>query len=320
MPATDSLPEGTAPFVGHINGELHSYAGIPAGNPIPTDVAQKLRHGYYACISYTDAQIGRLLDALDEHGLADNTIVVLWGDHGWQLGDHGLWHKHTNFELATRAPLMICVPGGTSHGQKCAAPVEFVDVYPTLTQLCGLPTPAQLAGQSLVTFLDNPQAPMQKPAISVYPRSSSEYGGALMGYSIRTERWRATFWRKRNSAEVPYIELYDEQNDPAETVNLAGKPEHSALLESLKSYLPATGSDAAVESVNAAKKGKGKNAPGEDRQARFARLYPGKEQLTLEEYLAGQGGDKTAAKQRFQRFDANNDGVVTRQEFINNGQ
>ena len=104
LPAIDHLPDGAPLFAGHDNGELHAYANVPKGNPIPADFAKTLRHGYYACVSYTDAQVGRLLDALDHEGLADNTIIVLWGDHGWQLGDHGLWHKHTNFELATRAP------------------------------------------------------------------------------------------------------------------------------------------------------------------------------------------------------------------------
>lgn len=318
-PQAESMPEGTADFVGHTNGELHSYTGVPKGNPIPSDFAKTLRHGYYACVSYTDAQIGRLLDALDQQGLRDNTIIVLWGDHGWQLGDHGLWHKHTNFELATRAPLLISVPKSVSRGQKCNAPVEFVDVYPTLTELCGLKQPAQLAGKSLKSYLDNPKAPMQKPAVSVYPRSSAEYGGNLMGYSIRNERWRATFWRKRNASEISYTELYDEQNDPAETINLAKRAEHSELLTSLKQFLPPEGSDAPGEkSASVAKKGQ---APaGEDRQARFARLYPGKEKLTLDEYLAAQGGDKAVATERFRKFDSNGDGIVTRQEFIANGK
>ena len=133
--------------------------GVPKGDPLPADFAKTLRHGYYACISYTDAQVGRLLDALDKEGLADNTVIVLWGDHGWQLGDHGLWHKHTNFELATRAPLLISVPKQKTAGQKCDATVEFVDVYPTLADVCGLPIPAGLDGSSLKPFLENPPSP-----------------------------------------------------------------------------------------------------------------------------------------------------------------
>lgn len=320
LPATDKLPEGTAGFVGHTNGELHNYAGVPEGNPIPADFARTLRHGYHACISYIDAQIGRLLDALDQEGLADSTVVVLWGDHGWQLGDHGLWHKHTNFELAARAPLLIAVPGVPAAGGHCAAPVEFVDVYPTLADVCGLGVPPGLAGMSLKPYLENPGAPPQKPAISVYPRSSPEHGGALMGYSIRDERWRCTFWRRRNQDGIGFIELYDEMNDPAETVNLAGNPEHAGVIDSLKAYLPPVGSDVQPPKSGKTVKKSSKSAkgydPNEPRDQRYDRLYPGKARLTVEEYLAGQSGDQASAKERFGRLDQDKDGWVTREEFI----
>jgi iduronate 2-sulfatase len=323
LPATDKLPAGTPDFVAHTNGELHGYPGVPKENPIPADFAKTLRHGYYACISYTDAQIGKVLDALEKEGLADSTIIVLWGDHGWQLGDHGLWHKHTNFEIAARSPLLISVPKTASAGKKCDAPVEFVDVYPTLADLCGLPIPSGLAGASLKRYIENPAAPMQKPAISQYPRSSPEHGGQLMGYSVRTERWRATFWRKRNGADIGFTELYDEASDPAETANLAQKPEHKELLASLIKYLPPVGADAPPE-----KKGTGKPktaakakpaSADEPRDARYDRLYPGKPRLTLDEYFAGQGGDQAVAKERFGKFDADKDGFVTRDEFISGG-
>jgi len=238
VPAIDHLPEGAPAFAGHDNGELHQYDGIPAGNPIPTDVARRLRHGYYACVSYTDAQIGRLLDALDAEGLADDTIIVLWGDHGWQLGDHGLWHKHTNFELATRAPLLVSVPKGATAGRSCAAPVEFVDVYPTLADLCGLPLPPGLEGASLKPFLADPAAPAAKVAISQYPRGAGDGAGPVMGYSIRDERWRLTLWRERHGTRIVATELYDEANDPAETVSLHDRPEHRPVIESLSRFLP----------------------------------------------------------------------------------
>ena len=242
LPAINHLPVGSPEFAGHTNSELHAYPGVPKANPIPDDFARQLRQGYYACISYTDAQIGRLLDALDAEGLADNTIIVLWGDHGWQLGDHGLWHKHTNFELATRAPLLISVPNTKTAGQKCEAPVEFVDVYPTLADLCGLPAVNGLTGTSLKPFIEKPAAPMQKVAISQYPRSRPE--GAVMGYSIRDERWRGTFWRERNGEKIVATELYDEQTDPAESINLADKPENQQVLDSLRQHLPVVGSAA----------------------------------------------------------------------------
>ena len=238
VPAIDHLPSGAPEFAGHKNSELHNYPGVPEGDPIPSDLARTLRHGYYACISYTDAQIGRLLDALDAEGLANDTIIVLWGDHGWQLGDHGLWHKHTNFELATRSPLLISVPKSATAGRSCAAPVEFVDVYPTLADCCGLPRPTGLAGSSLRPFIENPAAPMAKVAISQYPRSLGKGEGQVMGYSIRDDRWRLTLWRERHGNAIVATELYDEKNDPAETVSLHDRPEHRGVIESLSRFLP----------------------------------------------------------------------------------
>ena len=324
-PAFERYPEGTPAFVGHMNSELHAYPGVPEGNPIPADFAKTLRHGYNACISFTDAQIGRLLDALEKEGLAASTVIVLWGDHGWQLGEHGLWHKHTNFEAAARAPLLIAMPGSSSVGRHCAAPVEFVDVYPTLADVCGLPVPRGLAGMSLKPYLENPAAPMQKPAISVYPRSSKEHGGSLMGYSIRTEQWRCTFWRMRQSAEIGFTELYDHQHDPDETVNLAARPEHAALIESMKKHLPPAGSDSQPAKSGKTAKSNGHDKskggePDEPRDKRYDRLYPGKARLTEGEYLEGQGSKKAEAKARFLKLDGNKDGVVTRDEFIHSGK
>lgn len=239
-PETDVLPQGAPEFAGHLNGELHAYLGVPPDNPIPADFARTLRHGYYACVSYTDAQVGRLLDALDTEGLAQNTVIVLWGDHGWQLGDHGLWHKHTNFEKATRAPLLISVPGLKTAGQSCQSPVEFIDVYPTLADVCGLPVPADIDGKSLRPLLENPaSAPPNNVAISQYPRPAGQTKqGALMGYSIRDERWRLTLWRNRSTGLIVARELYDEQDDPAETRNLADRNEHHHIVERLSRHLP----------------------------------------------------------------------------------
>lgn len=317
LPATDKLPTGCPEFAGHTNGELHAYPGVPKENPIPADFARTLRHGYYACISYTDAQIGRLLYALEQTGVLDNTIIVLWGDHGWQLGDHGLWHKHTNFEIAARAPLLISVPKSQSAGQKCLAPVEFIDVYPTLAELCALPQPKGLAGLSLKRYLDDPSVPMQKVAISQYPRSGGPGSGQLMGYSIRSERWRATFWRERTGSKIVATELYDELKDPAETVSVAEKPEYQELLASMAKHLPPVGSAAPTPKPVQKPKSQTSAAPADEtRDARFTRLYPGKEKLTLKEYVAQQGKDVEAAKERFAKMDKNNDGVLTRAEFI----
>jgi arylsulfatase A-like enzyme len=327
LPAIDHLPKGAPSYVGHTNGELHNYPGVPKEDPIPADFAKNLRHGYYACISYMDAQVGKVLDALDKEGLADNTIIVLWGDHGWQLGDHGLWHKHTNFELATRAPLLISVPGSKTAGLKCAATVEFVDVYPTLAELCGLPSPRDLAGSSLKTYIDNPAAPSTKVAISQYPKKAPE--GAVMGYSIRDDRYRATFYRLRNGSKIVGTELYDEQNDPNETVSLANKPEHKELLETLAKNLPHVGSDAkreSVEPMKGKKKGKGTSAmPAatartDDRGARFDKLDQDKAGKLSREFYTTHQSDAVAAGERFKKWDSNKDGFLSREEYLKQGK
>lgn len=315
LPRIDHLPDGAPTFAGHDNGELHAYANCPKGNPIPADFAKTLRHGYYACVSYTDAQVGRLLDALDKEGLADNTVIVLWGDHGWQLGDHGLWHKHTNFELATRAPLLISVPGQKTAGRKCDAPVEFVDVYPTLADVCGLSIPTGLDGISLKPWLDNPATTMKKVAISQYPRGGAQTGNRpLMGYSIRDERWRLTVWRDRRDGSVVATELYDEQNDPAESKNLADM--HADVVARLREFLPKLpafgGKDPAAGSKRESK-------PHPDRAVMFDhkdKNHDGK--LTFEEFMDGQP-DPEAAKRRFEQWDTDKKGFLTRDEFIDMG-
>ena len=319
VPAIDHLPEGAPEFAGHTNGELHAYANVPQGNPIPEAFAKQLRHGYYACISYTDAQIGRLLDALEKEGLADNTVIVLWGDHGWQLGDHGLWHKHTNFELAARAPLLISVPGQKTAGRKCAAPVEFVDVYPTLADVCGLPVPAGLDGASLKPWIDNPETPAKKVAISQYPRGGVQPGNRpLMGYSIRDARWRLTLWRDANNGEIVATELYDEQNDPAETVNLATKPEHKPVIETLsKSLPPLLKGKKGLEKKKTSQAADAK--PAKDRNAMFDdkdKNHDGK--LTREEFMANQPDPELAGK-RFSTFDTDKNGSLNREEFVTQG-
>ena len=263
---------------------------------------------------------------MDKEGLADNTIIVLWGDHGWQLGDHGLWHKHTNFELAARAPLLISVPKSKTAGQKCEAPVEFVDVYPTLVDLCALPTAKKIDGTSLKNFLTDPATPTTRVAISQYPRKDPTTGTDLMGYSIRNSRWRAIFWRDRNGPRIIATELYDEQNDPTETVSVAKKPEHKGLLESLAKHLPPVGSSA-IEG-NAVKGNKAKtavptsNQPAvgpSDRAARFEKLDKEKAGKLSREVYTNNQSDSAAAGARFDKWDTNKDGVLSREEFIEQG-
>jgi iduronate 2-sulfatase len=236
VPAFQKLPEGAPEFAGHNNGELKSYSDIPNLGPITEERSKHLRHGYYAAVSYMDAQVGLVLDALEKEGLAQKTVIVLWGDHGWQLGEHGLWHKHTNFEVATRAPLLISVPGQKAAGKKSMALAEFLDVYPTLADVCGLPNPTGLDGVSLKPVLDDSTATVRPVAVSQYPRGTGTK--RLMGYSIRDDRWRLTLWRNRADNSIVATELYDEANDPHETVNVASRPENQETIARLSKHLP----------------------------------------------------------------------------------
>ena len=215
-------------------GELRTYLGMPASGPLSEEQARKMMHGYYAAVSYTDAQIGRVLDELDRRGLREKTIVILWGDHGWQLGEHGQWCKHTNFELATRAPLILSAPG-YKPGQKTDALVEFVDIYPSLAELCGLPLPEGLEGTSFKPLLKDPDRPWKKAAISQYPRNIPGEGRA-MGYSLRTDRYRFTEW---STGDFREHELYDHQKDPGENVNVAKDPAYAKQISELTKLLQA---------------------------------------------------------------------------------
>ncbi len=224
-------PKGAPDYAVVPGGEIRSYHGIPAG-PIPDDLARQLKHGYYAAISYMDAQLGRVLDELDRLGLAEKTIVVLWGDHGWKLGEHGGWCKHSNVENDTNAPLLIAAAGLKTAGQRTDALAEFVDVYPTLAELCGLPLPKHLEGTSLAPVLRDPSQSVKSAAFSQYPRDVN--GQKLMGYSMRTDRYRFTRWvQKADHTKVEAVELYDEQTDPQENVNIANDPKNADLVTRL---------------------------------------------------------------------------------------
>ena len=212
-------------------GEMRAYHGILAGS-IPDDLARQLKHGYYAAISYMDAQVGQVLDELERQGLAKNTIVILWGDHGWKLGEHDAWCKHSNCENDTNAPLLLSVPGMKHAGTRTDALVEFVDIYPTLADLAGLPLPAHLEGKSFKPLLDAPQRAWKPAVFSQYPRSNA--GQQLMGYSMRTDRYRFTVWVGRNDHDkIDAIELYDHMVDPQENQNIAKLPTNAALVDKL---------------------------------------------------------------------------------------
>lgn len=235
--AVTALPEGAPRFTGSGSGELRQYDGTPTRGPIPDDLAQNLVHGYYACVSYMDAQVGRILDELDRQGLRENTIVALWGDHGWHLGDHGLWCKHTNFEEAAHSPLIVSAPGMAAAGRHTKALTEFVDIYPTLCELAGVPLSQGLEGISAAPLLKDPDRPWKKAAFHQYPRNIPRQGPG-MGHSIRTDRYRLTEWTV-SGKDFSAVELYDYQSDPEERTNLAARPEHAELVRELKARLRA---------------------------------------------------------------------------------
>jgi iduronate 2-sulfatase len=212
---------------------------------------QKLRifkRAYFASISFVDAQVGKVLDALERLKLADNTIVVIWGDHGWSLGEHGQWQKMLLFEEVARVPFMIAMPKSKVTGV-CRRTVELVDMYPTLADLCGLTAPANLEGKSLRPLLENPNAPWTMPAITQVLRNRD--GKGVMGYSIRNERWRYTEW----DAGAAGAELYDQDADPHEYQNLANDAKYASTVAELQALLPKT-KPAGIQAPKAKKKKK----------------------------------------------------------------
>lgn len=238
-----TLPAAGSPdFAYHNSSELYKFTDIPPVSSysdiktlqVKDEKARELIHGYYASISYMDAQVGKLIEALEKKGIRENTIIVLWGDHGWHLGDHGLWNKHTNFEQATHAPLIIIDP--SIKPSKVEQPVEFLDIFPTLCDLSSVKTPDNLDGLSLVGLMKNPAKKITKKyAASQFPR------GPRMGYSIRDERFRYTVWvewkdRNLNINNVLAEELYDYSKDPLETINQVKNKEYSAALTQMKAY------------------------------------------------------------------------------------
>ncbi len=239
------LPKG-APAVAYgdrsLGGfyELRGYmdyadAPSPFDRPLTEAQQRELKHGYYASVSFIDAQVGRLLAGLDELGLAKNTVVVLWSDHGWKLGEHNGWCKQTVYEIDTRAPLMIRAPGAAANGKPCRALVEFVDVYPTLCELAGLSVPVSLEGKSLVPLLADAAASVKQAAFSQFPRTHG--GRDYMGYAMRTDRYRYVEWFDAVRGEVVARELYDHASDSEENENVAEHPERAALITHLSEQM-----------------------------------------------------------------------------------
>ena len=247
----------------HNAGEMRLYTDIPElisftdqkpwGLTLPLAKQKELIHGYYAAVSYTDAQVGILLNTLDSLGLTNNTIIVLWGDHGWHLGDHNLWCKHTNFEQATHAPLIIAAPG-FKHGETKSM-TEHVDIFPTVCDLVGVKIPEIVDGKSLVPLMKDNKTEVKEYSVSQYPRSGAGaeterlgYASAeFMGYSIRDHRYRYTVWLGKGFRSTqPYskdlvvgTELYDYKVDPLETVNVYKEPKYADIAKKMEAEMVA---------------------------------------------------------------------------------
>jgi iduronate 2-sulfatase len=234
MPEFEELPAGAPAVAGKRGGEIAAYEPVPVQGPFGDELKRQLIHGYYASTSFVDAQVGKLISEIDRLGLADGTLVVLWGDHGFHLGDLGIWTKHTNYEQANRIPLLLVAPGVAEPGSATRQLAESVDVFPTLAELAGLPAPSgpqPIDGISLVPVLKDPSVRLRDHAYHVFPKQQ-------LGRAIRTERYRLVEWKKIGgaSAEAVY-ELYDYQTDPLETANLAAK--HPEVVAALKEKLAA---------------------------------------------------------------------------------
>jgi choline-sulfatase len=214
----------------------------PHEGSLSDDQARLLKHGYLASVSYIDAQVGRLVEALREQGLDKNTIVVLWGDHGWKLGEHNSWCKMTNFEVDTRVPLIVRAPSAKENGKQCDRLVEFVDVYPTLCDLAKVPKRDELEGTSFAPLLSDCSQPWKKAVFSQFLREGiwvAPDGVTYMGRCVRTERYRYVEWKKQDSDELTARELYDLKVDPEENNNVADLPVNADVIASLAQQLNA---------------------------------------------------------------------------------
>ena len=243
LASNPALPMGAPGFAMNTMYELRDYWDFD-GTPPPdegslTEAQQsRLKHGYLAAVSFIDALVGKLLDELDALNLVENTIVVLWSDHGWKLGEHNSWCKQTNYEIDTRVPLIIRVPGARANGQRTAALVELVDVYPTLCELAGLPVFEHLEGRSVVPLLSQPNQDWKPAAFSQFRRQDGEV--PLMGYAMRTDRFRYIEWQERRTNKVVATELYDHDRDPQENTNIADRPGQRQRIAHLSRQMWAT--------------------------------------------------------------------------------
>ncbi len=245
------LPENAPVMAADSNYELKAcydleFVGHPAEYSLPEEIARLLKHGYYASVSYVDACFGKLMSGLDDLGLAENTIVVVWGDHGWKLGEHNAWCKQTNYNIDTRVPLIIRWPRARLKGGRSERLVELVDLHPTLCDLAGIDIPPSMEGTSFKPLFSNPDREWKSAVFSQYHRrpNVSPDGQRYMGYSMVTERYHYVEWRHwdndlKLAGEVAAVELYDNQADPDENRNIAGLPENAGIVAELAQKLRA---------------------------------------------------------------------------------
>ncbi|KAA5539568.1 sulfatase [Roseiconus nitratireducens] len=241
LPIVEKHPRNAPELATRSWQELEGYTDVPDDGKLSIDKIRELRHGYYACVSYVDALVGKLLNQLTELELEEDTVIVLWGDHGYHLGEQGLWTKANNYELSTRVPLIVSLPGQARVGTRTGALVEFVDVFPTLADVCGLEAPSGVEGLSFKALLNDPDRRWKRAAFSQFPRAVSgsrhRGHGAIMGYAVRTDRYRYVEWRRWGTDDVLARELYDHDADPHESKNVAGQATYSKAMEELAGVL-----------------------------------------------------------------------------------
>ena len=236
--ANSARPEGTTE-IPYIYSELESYQGIPSDDELTEDQVLELIHGYFAAVSFIDAQVGKLLDEMERLDIRNNTIVALVGDHGFHLGEQGIWAKHSLFELSSHTPLIVSVPGQDTAGRATNALVELIDIYPSLVELAGLDPSPRFDGESFVPLIGDPDRPWKNTALSQYRHFMEPYR-QIMGYSIRTDRHRFTLWRDTSRQGAAFArELYDLSGESAESVNLADDPAYQTLVQELTNRIDA---------------------------------------------------------------------------------
>ncbi len=247
------LPSNSPAYAINRSNELRGYDDFrdlpyPENEPLDEERQRLLKHGYYASVSYIDAQIGRLIDGLKKLGLYENTIIIIWGDHGWKLGEHNAWCKQTNYEIDTRVPMIISGANVNAKGQQCDRLTEFVDIYPTLCEMAGLDVPEYLQGVSMTPLLDDPKQLWKTAVFSQFlqgrfGRMHKDYeGNEYMGYAIRTDQYRYVEWYEWNKEEEKKgeflsNELFDHNIDPQENKNIANEIEHEKTVELLSQQL-----------------------------------------------------------------------------------